>query len=186
MIAIKALTKRMTAVADRLEPFSGNIALARARNEAAQIRQNIRAAEKLGERLGRFEEARGGIGRALERVGDAIAGPILNILVPILEAGEVVADGVAVIAEGIGNVIEFGQTLVAPFSSMVKIGRKLLGYEEQKEKRELLAEANVIDDFVRLEDLTVEFNGRVYGADKSRVVEGERKFDGPLPRVPLP
>lgn len=185
ILAIKGLTKRMTKVSDQLQPFSGAINAARARAEAKQIRDDIRAANKLGERLGRFTSAQSGISRAFTRIARAIEGPLLNVLVPLLEAGEVIADGLAIVAEAIGNVVEFGQYLVKPIEGLLTVGRKMLGYEASKEKQELIKEANVISDFLDLPDLSITFNGRVYGPDRSAVVDGRREFDGPLPLRPL-
>ena len=194
IVAVKALTTINTAlkarfgeVSERLKPFSAGIQAADARAGVAKLRQDVEFAGRLGGRVGRFNEAENRIERALDRIGNTINGPLLNIVLPFVERAAGLIEGGAKAFDAITTIADKVGLLRSPLAELIDIENKILGFSKD-EAMKLPPEADVIGVFNAEPFLSVNWRGRTFGADEGRELGAADKktYASPLPVVGIP
>lgn len=178
-----ALRKHVAEVAERLRPFSAEIQAASARIEVAQLRQDIEQANANGGRVARFTEAQAKLDRGLSRIAAAVEGPLLDAVTPLVEHVAGVVEVGGKIFAGVTDALNALGFFKPSFIRLLEVQNRLLGFA-QDEANELPPEADILGAFNSLPDLTVNFNGRVFGGN-GEVNFGRLEFRQALPNAGL-
>lgn len=111
---------------DQIEHVSGEILTAKAMAEVRQIVQDLKSNQKLGKGLGRMTDLESRISTDLQRAGDTIMKPIIEILNRILESTAIGVDKLADFMERHGDKVAVVVKFLAEMAGNAILGPTIM------------------------------------------------------------
>lgn len=181
------LRERFGEVAERIKDFSPALQAVSAINEAEVLRYRVGLAARDGGSYASFQRTQNQLDQSLTRLGDAISGLGLDTLGPIAEALAIEAGAMAEVLAGGVEAVRMVNSSMKPLTDGVLAALKMLRGQRNRDDLKLPPEADILGLFAKKPDLSVEWNGRIYSGDSSKMIaSGAPVFKDPLPTLGLP
>lgn len=103
---VQRLDHTFVTMGQRLAPFSGKLSAANAINAAKNTISDITSARALGDKLAKYTQLRGDLGRQMQRLNDKIQGVELDALITGLEALNETIEGATILGNTVSEFIK--------------------------------------------------------------------------------
>lgn len=178
------LKKRFEEMASRARDYSPALQIEEVKNSIAEMRQNLRVAQRDGEKLASFNAAQNKMNQSLQRLSDTINSLIGEVAIPLVEG---IADKVSTLAT-VGEGMAESQRTGLSFLGGILSGITGLGRAENKKAEKLPPEGDIIGIFRSAPPLPVHWGGRVWTPNKGGEVfdKSTASYEEPLPMRGMP